>query len=55
MSPRRLRLSVVFLVAALLALGAWHFHGPWWGWVVYGFLVGKLLTLAGRDHESEQP
>ena len=54
MSRRWLRLTAVLLVAAALALATWQLGGPWWIWIPYGLVVGTLLSLAGRDHESEQ-
>jgi hypothetical protein len=53
MSARRLPLSAVLVIAALLALGIWQLDPSWWAWPLYGLLIGWLLTLAGRADGSE--
>jgi uncharacterized membrane protein YbaN (DUF454 family) len=54
MTPRRRRIAACLLIATLLAFGIWHFGEPWWTWILFGLLVGRLLSLAGRDYESDR-
>jgi uncharacterized membrane protein YbaN (DUF454 family) len=54
MSPRRRRIGACLLIATALALGLWHFAEPWWTWILFGLLVGRMLTHVGRDHESDR-
>jgi hypothetical protein len=53
MSARRVRLSVVLVIAAVLAFATWQLGPPWWAWPLYGLSIGWLLTLAGRADGSE--
>jgi hypothetical protein len=54
MSPRRRRFGTVLAIGTALALGLWHFAAPWWTWILFGLLVGRTLSLAGRHDESDQ-
>ena len=54
MSRQRVRLAIVFAVAAVLALATWQLQAPWWAWPLYGAAIGSLLTLAGRADGSGQ-
>ena len=48
-----MRLAAVLVIAAALAFVIWRLEPAWWAWVIYGLLVGMLLTFAERGHEGD--